>query len=125
MSQRKKEVFFNGPYGAIGQIIISPSDRLNLAFTYIHSRNQSDTGAGSNLANLQSFTEDAFGEAVPTVSDSYGVEFSWELSEFLVIGSWGGFSKVTTLSTLEEQIDRGQQDIWNWAVTLAFLDLGQ
>ncbi|MDJ0898586.1 MAG: iron uptake porin [Xenococcus sp. MO_188.B8] len=116
---------FNAPYGAIGQIIISPSDRLNLAVTYIHSRDQSDTDAGSNLANLQSFTEEVFGEAVPTVSDSYGVELSWELSEFLVVGSWGGFSKVTTLSTLGGTIDRGTQDIWNWAVTLAFRDLGQ
>ena len=100
-------------------------DRLNLAFTYIYRCNQSDTDASSNLANLQTFTAEAFGEAVPTVSDSYGVEFSWELSDRLAIGSWGGFSKVTTLSTLEEQIERGTQDIWNWVVTLAFPDLGQ
>ena len=47
------------------------------------------------------------------------------MSDRLVIGSWGGFSKVTTLSTLDGQIDRGKQDIWNWAVTLAFPDLGK
>ncbi len=47
------------------------------------------------------------------------------LDDRLVIGSWGGFSKVTTLSTLDGQIDRGKQDIWNWAVTLAFPDLGK
>ena len=116
---------FNAPYGAIGQIIVSPSARLSLAVTYIHSRDQSDTDTGSNLANLQSFTEEAFGEAVPTVSDSYGVEFSWESSERLVLGGWGGLSKVTTLSSLEGQIDRGTQDVWNWAITLAFPDLGQ
>ena len=76
-------------------------DRLNLAFTYIHSRNQSDTDAGSNLANLQTFTAEAFGEVVPTVSDSYGVEFSWELSDRLAIGSWGGFSKVYVTSFIK------------------------
>ncbi len=116
---------FNAPYGAIAQVIISPSELLDLAFTYIHSRNQSDTDTGSNLANLQSFTEDEFGEAVPTVSDSYGVEFAYELSDFLVLGGWGGLSKVTTLSSLEGQIERGTQDIWNWAITLAFPDLGK
>ena len=116
---------FNAPYGAIAQIIVSPSDRLNLAFTYIHSRNQSDTDTGSNLANLQSFTEDEFDEAVPTVSDSYGVEVAWEIGDRFVIGAWGGLSKVTTLSTLSGQIDRGTQDVWNWAVTLAFPDLGR
>ena len=101
---------FNAPYGAIGQIIISPSERLNFAFTYVHSRNQSDTDTGSSLANLRSFTENELGEAVPTVSDSYGIEFSWLASEGLVIGGWGGLSKVTTLSSLEGQIDLGTQD---------------
>lgn len=116
---------FNAPYGAIAQAIVSPSDRLDLAFTYIHSRNQSDTDTGSNLANLRSFTEDEFGEEVPTVSDSYGVEFSYELSDSIAIGSWGGLSKITTISSLDGQIDRGTQDVWNWAVTLAFPDLGK
>ncbi len=114
---------FNAPYGAIAQITLIPSDRLSLALTYIHSRNQSDTDTGSSLANLQSFTEEELGEAVPTVSDSYGVEFSWRFSDRLVLGGWGGLSKVTTLSTLEGQIDRGTQDVWNWAINLAFPDL--
>ena len=116
---------FNAPYGAIAQVIISPSDRLDLAFTYIHSRDLSDTDTGSDLANLQSFTEDEFGETVSTVSDSYGVEFSSELSDFIVVGGWGGLSKVTTLSTLSGEIDRGTQDVWNWAVSLAFPDLAK
>ena len=42
-----------------------------MAFTYIHARNQSDTDTGSNLANLQSFTEDEFDATVPTLSDNY------------------------------------------------------
>ena len=116
---------FNAPYGAIAQVKFSPYDNLDLAFTYIHSRNQSDTDTGSNLANLQSFTEEEFDEAVPTVSDNYGVEITWEISDFVTVGAWGGLSKVTTLSTLSGQIDRGTQDIWNWALTLAFPDLGK
>ncbi|ELS02485.1 hypothetical protein Xen7305DRAFT_00021990 [Xenococcus sp. PCC 7305] len=67
---------FNASYGAIAQIVFSPSERFDVALTYVHSRDQSDTETGSNLANLQSFPEDEFDEAVPTVSDSYGVEFA-------------------------------------------------
>ena len=96
-----------------------------MAFTYLHSRDLSDTDTGSNLANLQSFTEDEFGEAVSTVSNSYGVEFSYELSDFIAVGGWGGLSKITTLSTLSGEIEWGTQDVWNWSVSLAFLDLGK
>ena len=119
------EGIFNAPYGAVAQVIISPGDRLDLAFTYIHSRDLSDTDTGSNLANLQSFTEDEFGEAVSTVSDSYGLEFSYELSDFIVVGGWGGLSTITTLSTLSGELESGTQDVWNWALNLAFPDLGK
>ncbi len=111
---------FNGPFSALGQILFNPTENITLAATYVHSFNQSDTETGTSLANIQSFTEDEFGEAVPTVSDSYGLQASWAISDKVVLGAWGAFSSVTTLSTLEGQIDRGSQDIINWAVTLAF-----
>ena len=113
---------FNGPFSALAQLAYKPSDNFAVAFTYIHGFNQLDTGTGSNLANFQSFTEEEFGEAVPVVSDSYGVELTWQVSDKFVLGGWGGLTKATTLSTLGGQIDRGTLDIWNWAVTLAFPD---
>ncbi len=116
---------FNGPYSAIAQVSFTPSDSLNLALTYVHGYNQSDTETGSNLANLRALTLDNFGEAVPTVNNSYGVELSWQLSDRIILGGWGALSKVTTLSSLNGQIERGTQDIWNWALTLALPDLGQ
>jgi hypothetical protein len=116
---------FNGPFSALGQITFTPSESLTIAATYVHGYNQSDTETGSTLANIQSLTEDLFGEAVPTVSNSYGLQFSYSLSDRLIVGGWGALSKVTTLSTLAGQLDRGTQDVWNWAATLAFPDLGQ
>ena len=116
---------FNGPYSALGQITVEPFSNLSLAATYIHSYNQSDTETGTNRANLQAETEAAFGDRVPTVSNSYGLELSWEISDLFVIGGWGGLSKVSNLNTLNQQIDRGTQDIWNWAATLAVPDLGK
>ena len=116
---------FNGPYSALGQIAIAPLESLSLAATYIHSYNQSDTETGTTRANLQFQTEELFGEEVPTVSNSYGLELSWAISDRIIIGGRGGLSKVSNLNTLNGQIDRGTQDIWNWAATLALPDLGK
>ena len=116
---------FNGSYSALGQITIAPIESLTFAATYIHSYNQSDTETGTNRANLQSQIANLFNEEVLTVSNSYGLELSWAISDRLVLGGWGGLSKVSNLSTLNQQIDRGTLDIWNWAATLALPDLGK
>jgi hypothetical protein len=116
---------FNGPYSTLGQIVIEPLGNLSLAATYIHSYNQSDTQTGTRRANLQSQTAELFGAAVNTVSNSYGLELSWTISDRFVLGGRGGLSKVSNLNTLNQQLDRGTQDIWNWAATLAIPDLGK
>ena len=127
---------FDSSYSALGQLTITPFEKLNVALTYVHGLDQSDTAVGSDLSNIKSLT--AVGDAdpndpsvfeggVPTVSDSYGAQFSFALSDRIVIGGWGGLSKVTTLSSFTADdgrtIPRGTQDIWNWAATLAFPDL--
>lgn len=116
---------FNGAYSALGQITISPWDSLSLAATYVHSYNQSDSRTGTNRANLRAESVALLGKTIPTVSNSYGLELSWAISDRLALGGWGGLSKVSNLSTMERNIDRGTQDIWNWAATLAYTDLGQ
>jgi hypothetical protein len=129
---------FNGSYSALGQLTITPFEKLGIALTYVNGYNQSDTGVGSDLANIKSFTtagEDAdplvagvFEGGVPTSSNSYGAQFSYALSDRIVVGAWGGLSKVRTLDAVNvdgETVERGSQDIWNWAATLAFPDLGK
>jgi hypothetical protein len=129
---------FNGSYSALGQLTITPFEKLGIALTYVNGYNQSDTGVGSDLANIKSLTEpeedaDAlvagvFEGGVPTSSNSYGAQFSYALSDRIVIGGWGGLSKVRTLDTVSvdgQTVERGSQDIWNWAATLAFPDLGK
>jgi len=44
---------FNGPYGAIAQLVVKPSKQFNFALTYVNSFN-TDSTAGSNRANLRS-----------------------------------------------------------------------
>ena len=129
---------FNGSYSALGQLTITPLEKLTVALTYVNAYDQSDTGVGSDLANIKSLTaagdefdpldSDVFEGGVPTSSNSYGAQFSFALSDRLVIGGWGGLSKVRTLDEFAADgllVGRGTQDIWNWAATLAFPDLGK
>lgn len=114
---------FNGSYSAIGQIGIVPNERFGLAFTYIHGFNQLDTGTGSERSNFQFFTEDQFGEAVSTSSNSYGIQASFRPFDWVILGGWGGYTNARTLNTIDGQLERGDLDIWNWAATIAFPDL--
>ncbi|MDJ0690312.1 MAG: iron uptake porin [Xenococcaceae cyanobacterium MO_188.B32] len=114
---------FNGPFSALGQILYKPTDDLTLAATYVRGYNQSDTGTGSSLANLRSFTKKEFGEAVPTVSDSYALQASWAISDRVILGGWGTLSQIEVLG--RSNGIEGSQDVINWAATLAFPDLGK
>ena len=117
---------FGDTYSALGQLVFKPGDNFRLGLTYVKAENASDTFTGSNLANFQTFTDNNFGEAVSTSSNSYGVEASWNISERLILSGWGGYINnriVSSLNTPNGDISRGDQDIWNWGVTLALPDL--
>ena len=114
---------FNGPYSAMGQVTLTPTEKLTLAFTYNHSYNQSDSETGSTRANLRSFTvSDNFADGLPTISDSYGGAFSWQLADQFILGGWGSYSNVSALAS-DDGVNRGSQDIVQWAATLAFPDV--
>lgn len=125
---------FNGPYGALAQLTFQPSDRLTVGLTYINAYNQ-ELGAGSTRANPISFLESQLTPppdvpggpepvTVPFSSNSYGLQASYKLSDNFVLGGWVGYTNARNLSTEGGTIDRGKLDIWNWAVTLGFPDLG-
>ncbi|WP_414526431.1 iron uptake porin [Nodularia chucula] len=107
-----KNGLFDGAYGALAQLTIKPSDRIALGLTYINSYKQ-PLLTGSNAA-----TTDLNGEAFS--SDSYGVQASIGISERLVLGGWAGYTNSRALTG-----DRGEAEIWNYAVTLGFPDLGK
>lgn len=118
---------FNGAYSILGQLVFKPGDRFKLGLTYVNSYNGSDTFTGSNLANLNTFAFGEVGETVPITSNSYGVEASFSLSDHFIISGWGGYTTSRVLSSVTGSngvnVGRGDQDVWNWAVTLAFPDL--
>ena len=62
---------------------------------------------------------------MPFSSNSYGIQASLGISDNIVLGGWVGYTNASNLSTKGGIIDRGNLDIWNWAVTLGFPDLGK
>ena len=118
---------FNGPYGVIGQVGWYPygtDGNFTVDFTYVHGYNNLDSGTGSRLSNFQSFIQEEFSSNVDTVNNAYGIEFMWSVSPNFIFGGWGGFTTTKTGPVIlqEDFINRGNLDIWNWAVTLAFPD---
>ncbi|MBD1929739.1 iron uptake porin [Trichocoleus sp. FACHB-90] len=105
---------FNSSYGALAQVLFKPSDRASIGLTYVHAYNN-DLQTGSNDANLANLLN-PLGFSV--VTNSYGVEASFQISPQFVVGGWAGY-------TAARVIERGDASIWNWALTLAFPDLGK
>lgn len=119
----EKAGLFNGSYGAIAQLNLTPIEGLEMGLTYINAYNQ-ETATGSDLSNFLSFSEDRFGAAIPAIHNAYGIELSWLLTDKVALGGWVGYTDTKTLSTLGGTIDRGDLETWNWAASLAFPDLG-
>ncbi len=80
---------------------------------------------GGNTTLPTATLEAVRGQSLPVSSNSYGLEASFQLSPRVVLGGWVGYTNERTLSTLGGVIPRGDLDIWNYAVTLAFPDLGK
>jgi len=125
----EKNGLFDGVYAGLAQVIINPSDRSKIGLTYINSYSPSffttgggidpelnpdfipfGTSTGSNLSNTN------FGRPVST--NAYGVSGTFSLSPNFSIGGWVGYAN-------QRYIGRGDADVWNWAVTLAFPNLGK
>ncbi|BAZ91485.1 S-layer region-like protein [Raphidiopsis curvata NIES-932] len=100
---------FEGPYGALAQLTVKPSDRLTLGLTYINSYNLA-LAAGSNNATG--------GLGGNFSSNSYGLQASLGVTPKLRLEGWLGYTKSQLLTGT-----KGDVDIWNYAVNLAFPDL--
>ncbi len=119
---------FNGSYGALAQLTFKPTSSMALGLTYVNSYNFV-TGTGSNASNfparLGSFGIDS-DTNLPVSSNSYGAQASWRVNRGIAVGGWAGYTNQRILSNLATptgSVQRGDQKIWNWAVTLAFPDL--
>lgn len=103
---------FNGNYSASAKLEFEPTEDFELGLLYIHSYNDSNlkTGTGSLRSQIDLDR--------PVIGNSYGLEASWQLAPKFAIGGWVGFTDATV-------INLGEADVWNYALTLAFPDLGK
>lgn len=116
----------NGGYGVAGQVVITPGD-FALSLVYAHSYvsdDGNDTGTGSRLANVaveypasENASEEDSENTRPVVINAYGLELNYRVADWLEVGGWAGLSAVRV-------IEQGDAEVWNYALRLAFPDLG-
>lgn len=104
---------FNGPYSAMAQVVLKPTEELKLGFTYVNAYNK-DMLTGSNFATPVASL------GFSTISNAYGFQLSYVSDELPVkFGGWVGY---TNARILDAGL-KGDQGIFNWALTLG-LDAG-
>lgn len=115
----EKNGLFDGQYGALAQLIVNFSPFSRIGFTYINAyapfparlqpEDAFNLGAtGSNLANSN------FGTAVNV--NAYGLSGVVQFNPWLALSGWVGYAN-------QRYIGRGDGQVWNWLVGLAFPDL--
>lgn len=124
-SPRSGDGIFAGNSSALAQVIWSPSQSFSLGLTYNHAYfGRGSFGFGDNSATfgLGAYTGTGVVNSTlaqfPTVSNSYGVEFNWRVNPSLILSGWGGLTKVRA-------IGQGDGEIWTYALSAAFPDLGR
>lgn len=117
---QQKNGLFNGQYGALAQIIYNFGGNSRIGFTYINSytpfpaRLQPEDpfgfgATGSNLANA------SFDTAVS--ANAYGFSGTIQFSPNMALSGWVGYVN-------HRYIGKGDGSVWNWAIGLAFPDVG-
>ncbi|TFI53368.1 hypothetical protein BLD44_014440 [Mastigocladus laminosus UU774] len=110
---------FDGNYSALAQLIFQPIKSFDVSLTYIRSYNTDNGNTGVNITSSTG-SENArrpFGN-VATSADTFGLETNWRISPKFIIGGWAGYSLA------QSEVSDDDADILNYAVTLAFPDLG-
>ncbi len=108
--------FGQAEYAAIAQVSFeTDDDNFGIAATYIRSYNSLDTGTGSRRAN-DPFDDES--EAI--TADSFGLESAIEINPKLSLTGWVGY----THATAKDLPNNPTANVFNWALTLAFIDLG-
>lgn len=122
---------FNGGYSAIAQITWTPSKQFSIAGTYINAYFPSGrfgfnynslavtgTAVANTLAGQTRLTAGILFDVPPVITNSYGVEATYQFSPSFVLSGWFG-------ATFARLIGEGDGRIFNYAITLGFPDLGK
>ena len=116
---------FNGGFGALAQVTLTPGNRLGIAFTY--ARYFAPDGVNVTAGTGSTHARSPFGEDTATSANAFGIQTSYRISDSWSVGAWVGYTRaIAESSPRSNGIDasRGADaEIWNWAVTMAFPDI--
>ena len=122
----EKSGLFDGQFGALAQLTFSPSDRFGLAFTYVRYYSP-QPGRGINLTGNtgSGFSQTPFGDDTASSGDVYGIQAQYRFTPRIGIGGWLGVTKAQAESNGAFANTGDEAEIWNYAVAMAFRDLGK
>ncbi|MEM8638082.1 MAG: iron uptake porin [Cyanobacteria bacterium P01_G01_bin.54] len=111
---------FSGDYALLSRAALDVNDDISLAFTYVHGYHPSAVDALFDLGggNPTVGTGPANLETIAKISNSYGAEFAWAISDAI---SFSGFFAYTDAIGINPT---GDAEIWTYGAGLAFPDLG-
>ncbi|MEW6492773.1 MAG: iron uptake porin [Cyanobacteriota bacterium] len=119
---------FDGQFGALAQLTVTPFQNLDLAFTYVRYYSP-QPGEGINLTGNtgSGFAQTPFGDDVATTGNAYGIEAQYRFTPRFAIGGWVGVTKAEaeTSGILPNGalVNAGDDaEVWNYAVAMAFRD---
>jgi len=122
--------FFDGRYGALAQVTLTPNPKLGIGLTYL--RHYSDgrnlwSGAGSNFASQPygAFTRTSGSRNVGANVDNFGVQVRYQATKTITIGGWFGyaFSEAAASGVVAKEGD--DAEMMYWAAGVRFQDLGR
>jgi hypothetical protein len=125
---------FNGDQATLAQLTFTPGRDFQFALAYNHAYFERghwgfDNGLATNAVTLGGFTGTGWANAIgdsfdsapngrKVVSDSYALNFSWRVSPSFVWGGWATFTSARVIGLTDT-------DLWTYATTFAFPDLGK
>ena len=124
------EGMFNGQYTALTQITYTPSDKIGVALTYGRYY-APDPGSTINVTGSKgsNFAQLPFGGNTATSSNALGLQFTYKLSDKLIMGGWGSYFKANAETSPSISGFSGSSgadaDIWSWAITASLKDFGK
>ncbi|MBD2166044.1 carbohydrate porin [Calothrix membranacea FACHB-236] len=124
---------FDGSYGALAQLAFQPNQNLSLGLTYAHSYLRGSNNDGDVVVSGSygsAFANNPFNSSattpVNTTTNHYGIQANYRFNPQFTLAGWVGYTQAIAENSSGANVNRGDKaDIWNWAVTLAFPDLGK
>ena len=123
---------FNGSFSALGQIDITPIEPLQIGLTYVRGYDNEQTvgdlsprgsflwgATGTNFANFEDANGDTIIAGSPVATNSYGIQFQFDLNPKISIRGWGAF----TDANINTDSGDGDADIYNYAAALVVSDI--